>query len=1009
MLRKGLRTQIIWTCLLAQSFVSLSQIALTTSAQRLSIRHYDVSDGLAHSHVSAMHQDSKGYLWLATWEGLSRFDGYRFTNYTQADGLGDPIVNDIVEDRKGRIWVATNGGGIARLNDDDRATNSGSTPGRKLTSFAISDGIRPNRVNAMVFDSQNNLWCATDGGLYRAPVDQSGQPDFKLVVPFAGETRMVAFVDRQERLWFGMENQLIEILNGQTIEYDAKDQLGQHQITGITEIGDRLMVANDSDLFELAGTDPSGRGTWKRVPLALGLNQGINTLFCDSALDLWIGTWNGLIKYRDGKQVLYTTNEGLSSDAVLSLTGDRDGNLWIGTVGGGVSKLSSELIVSFTQTEGLPNQDVRKVIEDRSGKIYASISDGGLVRIVEGKALRVPGSQLPPFSNFNERIIQDEHSNWWIGTNRGLYRFSGPELQLRQGQELNERNGLGHLPMGGLYEDPAGRFWVSPEDQGLYCFDPSAQGRVAFKQIVPPDQAVPFPGAAQVISVGSRILWLGSHECLARLIDNRLVMLQPGAGLPETRPRAFFLDSRGWLWIGLRYKGVSVTKDPAAGAPQFTNYSTESGLASDAVWAIAEDNSGRMYFGTGKGLDQLDLTTGRIRHFNTDDGLASDIVNSCFKDHEGNIWIGTTLGLSKFNPRAERTATSAAPIYLSRVQIAGEDLGLPETGALRVPQVELSAARNNVTIDYVALSFQGENELRYQYKLDGIDKDWSPPTDARSINYAHLAPGSYQFLVRAINPDGVVTREPASFQFRILPPVWQRWWFITLAALGIGLIMYALYRQRLSRLLELERVRTRIATDLHDDIGANLSLIAMLSEVSRTQVRAGEPRLKEWLATIAATSRDTVDSMSDIVWAVNPKRDHLRDVTRRMRRFADDIFAARDVDFRFKAPELDRDLKLGADLRREVFLIFKESINNIVRHANCTKAAVDLRIDHGWLVLEISDDGRGVDPARASEGHGLTSMQVRAQRLGGSLDVVSPDGHGTSLKLRVPLDSRARS
>src|SRR5215471_2295565 len=154
MLRKGLRTKIIWTCMLAQSLAAaLSQISLTASAQRLSIRQYDVSDGLAHSHVSAMHQDAKGYLWLATWEGLSRFDGYRFTNYTQADGLGDPIINDIVEDRQGRLWVATNGGGVARLNEDHGTTNSSSTAQKKFTSFQISDGIRANRVNAMLFDS----------------------------------------------------------------------------------------------------------------------------------------------------------------------------------------------------------------------------------------------------------------------------------------------------------------------------------------------------------------------------------------------------------------------------------------------------------------------------------------------------------------------------------------------------------------------------------------------------------------------------------------------------------------------------------------------------------------------------------------------------------------------------------------------------------------------------------------------------------------------------------------
>lgn len=560
--------------------------------------------------------------------------------------------------------------------------------------------------------------------------------------------------------------------------------------------------------------------------------------------------------------------------------------------------------------------------------------------------------------------------------------------------------------MGGLYADPTGTIWASAEDQGLYYFDPSQRGRAVFDHLSL-SATTTLKGAQRIISDRSGALWLAGHELLGKLVNGRAVMLQPSEGLPETRPRTFFIDSRGWLWIGLRYKGVSMTKDPTAETPQFINYSTANGLASDAVWAIAEDDFGRMYFGTGKGLDQLDLTTGRVRHFNTDDGLASDIINDCLKDRAGNIWIGTTLGLSKFNPRAERTTNAATPVYLSRVQIAGEELSLPETGEQRV-QLEISASRNNLTIEYVALSFQGENELRYQFKLEGVDKDWSAPTDTRSINYARLAPGSYQFMVRAINQEGVISTEPASFQFRILPPIWQRWWFIALAATVVGLAIYSLYRYRVAQLVQLERVRTRIATDLHDDIGANLSLIAMLSEVARGQLQGDDSRLMEWLATIATTSRDTVDSMSDIVWAVNPKRDHLRDLTRRMRRFADDILAVRNIELQFKTPEASPDLKLGADLRREIFLIFKESINNMARHSGCTVASVDLNIEAGWLVLTMTDDGKGIDAEQMAEGTGLGSMQQRAQRLDGSFEVSAQNGGGTRAVLKVPMDRGLR-
>src|SRR3989442_580442 len=245
-------------------------------------------------------------------------------------------------------------------------------------------------------------------------------------------------------------------------------------------------------------------------------------------------------------------------------------------------------------------------------------------------------------------------------------------------------------------------------------------------------------------------LWLANKNRLGRLWQGKAIELQPEAGLPGMEPRCFFMDSRGWLWIGLRYQGVSMTKEPSSEHPTFVNYSTAQGLSSDAVWSVAEDNFGRMYFGTGKGLDQFNPNTNQWRHYTTKDGLAGDRIRHLYKDHLGHIWVATLRGLSKFDPRAERNSSRPAPIYLSRVNIAGEDLLLPETGAAQMPRLELAAGRNNLEIEFVALSFQGEDNLAYQYRLDGVDAEWSAQTKSRFVNYARPAPGAYPFLVRAI-------------------------------------------------------------------------------------------------------------------------------------------------------------------------------------------------------------------------------------------------------------------
>jgi hypothetical protein len=279
---------------------------------------------------------------------------------------------------------------------------------------------------------------------------------------------------------------------------------------------------------------------------------------------------------------------------------------------------------------------------------------------------------------------------------------------------------------------------------------------------------------------------------------------------------------------------------------------------------------------------------------------------------------------------------------------------LPERGGRTIPPLSLGPSRNTLLIEYVALPFQAEGALRYQYRLDGADSEWSPASQQRVVSYARLAAGSYRLLVRAVTPDGRTSAEPADFPFTIAPPWWHRRRFFVLAALLLGVVVESLHRLRLWRRLALEAIRTRIATDLHDDIGSNLSRIAILSEVARRDLDGGNPSVGERLSGIASASRELVDSMSDIVWAVQPERDPLPELARRMRRIADDVLSARDIELRFEGPDDGDAVVLGPDVRREVFLVFKEAVNNLARHSACHAAEVELGLDDGWLALEVS-------------------------------------------------------
>jgi signal transduction histidine kinase len=344
------------------------------------------------------------------------------------------------------------------------------------------------------------------------------------------------------------------------------------------------------------------------------------------------------------------------------------------------------------------------------------------------------------------------------------------------------------------------------------------------------------------------------------------------------------------------------------------------------------------------------------------------------------------------------------PILISGLRVGGDAKPLSELGESEVPEIRLSPNENQVQINYVGLNFGIGEKLRYQYKLENVDQDWSIPTDQRSVNFARLAPGSYRFAVRAVGSDGSTSEFPAYVSFVILPPFWQRWWFVLAVSITVGLIVYAAYRYRLARMLEIERVRMRIATDLHDDIGSNLSLIAMVSEVANRGMRSKDSEMSGWLRLIANTSRETVDSMSDIVWAINPAKDRLFDLTQRMRRLADDILSAQNIKLEFTAPDKQAEKYLGADTRREVFMIFKEALNNAARHSKCTKVEVELLAKDGYLQFNLKDNGSGFDVPSASQGNGLSSIRKRAQNLDADLSITSEIGEGTVIALRIPIE-----
>jgi len=1036
-------------------------IPASVSAERLPLKSYTVADGLPNNVINKIVRDSRGFLWFCTGEGLSRFDGYSFTNYGVDQGLPHTMVNDFLEARNGELWIATNGG-LVLFNPKGVPsptlvfTNQKAETTPMFTVVVPDDDDRQARaVNVLYEDRAGTIWCGTMKHLYRLERHDNLFKLLSVDMGTAGERSPDVYVyDLLEdhgsgSLWVAAANGLFQRRSDGRVEhYGKRDGLPDDVVHDLMEDHQgRLWAATRlGGFFRFVADDT--RGSFS-VADVYDKQKGLPTnwvfqLFETADHNFWIATNFGVVAFfpegdEHGQRFrVYTKRHGLSFQEVTALNEDSGGNLWLGTNTAGAMKLARDGFVTYDEQDGIDS--VGAIFADRSGAVcfrgyvlgdqQPSIFDGGKVDLLHSGEIayqslgRYDGQRFTWFvpdvlkgKNFGwvreGLTLQARNGEWWVAMHGQLYHFPAADnfTQLIKARPLAVygKEGTEATPqIFRIFEDSRGRMWISSFD--------SASNRLVLWE---PGNQTPgeLTGAANLPAMKDDIarsfaedragnIWIGFNTGLARYRDGAFTFFTTKDGLPPGSINDIYTDHTGRLWLALSRSGLLRVNDPAAARPVFTSYTSAEGLSSNSVEVITEDLSGDIYAGTGRGIDRVDPSTGRVRHYTTADGLASGSFLAALRDRNGVLWFGTHNGLSRFVPGPTEPA-APLPILISGLRVAGLQQTLSALGERDVHLPDLVADQNQMQIDFVGLSFEPGDVLRYQYRFEGADANWSTPSEQRTVNLARLSPGRYRFLVRAVNSDGIVSAQPAVVSFTILPPIWQRWWFVLLALTAVMLAVYAFYRYRVSRLLELERVRTRIASDLHDDIGSNLSLIAGLSEMLNAQLRNTNGQIAERLSIIATVSRRSVDAMSDIVWAVNPKRDNALDLSHRMRRFASDTLSARNIEFRLDAPNLDRNVRVNAETRREVFLIFKEGINNIARHSNCTGADAELRLDGRAIVLKLHDDGRGFKPRNGDAGHGLESMKRRAEKLGGELTINSTDGKGTTLELRIPLSYRS--
>jgi ligand-binding sensor domain-containing protein/two-component sensor histidine kinase len=1025
--------------------LALQLLTVISSAEQLPVKTYTTVEGLPRDAVTLIRRDSRGFIWVAAGDGISRFDGYKFTNYTTDDGLPDRRVNDLLETRNGVYWIATDGG-LCRFNPDGLSRLGRKNPPAQHDENGLSiepmfvvynPTKKPIVFNALREDETGAIWCATSEGLYRLELSPNGsaQIDFVDLGDYSGESsrRNVAAIlkDHHGALWCGVGDVLERLLpDGRIEHYSKKNGLPGPIVSLLEDRKGNIWAGTRSglrgDLLQLVESPDPSRPIVARICVTKGgsATTWINSLFQARDGKLLAATPTGLYFISPSNNArapdlqLYDSKNGLCS-SISDVTEDRDGNLWVASACG-AQRIARNGFTGFGPADGLDSTNINSIFENREGALFVinySTSNNHSERIInkfDGTRFQSVKPNLPSkiwYSGWGwgQTIIQDHLGEWWI-PGFGLRRF--PKVERIEGlarvhpQFMRTLGGdYDHSEIFRLYEDSHGDLWMAITG-GHYSLLRWKRTTGLVHDYTAEAAVPPKTDFTAFLEDRAGNLWIGTSDGagLLRFRDGKFRRFTADDGAPAGWVISLYLDRVGRLWVASQLGGLTRIDDPTADSLHVTAYTTADGLSSNNIRSITEDEWGRIYVGTGHGVDRLDSATGSVKHFTVAEGLPKGDIAYSYCDRQGALWFGSAFGLSRLTPEKQESLILPS-VYLTGLRIEGVERPVSKLGTTDLPTLDLAPDQRQVSVDFIGLGASLGEELRYQYYLEGVHDDWSPPTTDRTINFASLAPGTYRFRVRALVADGRMSSRPATFAFKIAAPVWQRGWFLALVSVVVGLGVYSLYRFRVGRLLELERIRTRIATDLHDDVGSGLSQVSILSEVISRRV-GPEKDVAEQLSTIASLSRDMVDSMSDIVWAINPGRDRLSDLSQRMRRFASDVFSAQGSEFVFNAPHPGYDIKLGPEMRRELFLIFKEAVNNVVRHSGCTAVKISFLINDGALELLVLDNGKGFDHESDSEGNGLTNMRLRAQKLGGQLRINSNNGHGTVVILIAPLGSR---
>ncbi|HTF06241.1 MAG TPA: two-component regulator propeller domain-containing protein [Bacteroidia bacterium] len=847
------------------------------SAQQYSFINYSIEDGLAQSQVQTIFQDEKGYLWMGTYGGLSRYDGKSFANYSKEDGLLDNRINCIVEGPNMALYFGTLGG----INKFNAHANANGGQEKTFTSIALKPELSKNQVTAMAVDKQGNLWLCTDGmGVCRyngvsfeyfneknglindyvrtVCIDKNGNAwfgtrggicyydgkQFVKIDPSIAQPHNVSQIikDKDENLWFCTYGEgifrydpLAALKSGPETftNYTEKDGLILNWIRSATQdASGNFWFASKSGVSKFDGN------TFLNFNKSNGLfYPNINTVMQDKEGKVWFGTdGKGVMKFTGETFVNFTTHDGLSSDIIMDVTEDSQNNRWFCTYGNGVCKQDpvTKKFTNYTIADGLNNNVVWTCVADNNNNLWFGTSDG--VCRYDGKRFIPLLDSLPAKIVYS--IYQDSQGNMWFGTTAGVSLYDGKSCRnFIYGKDNIGRN------IRCILEDDQHNMWFASSN-GVYKYDPKGASGETFVNYTT-ENGLSDNNVVTIVQDRMHNLWIGT--------SNGITHYDPSAAL---RPG------------GKVFSGISIDEKYSANNVNF----------------MLLDASQHLWLGTNNGIYELNTEAysadqkADFKHYTNYEGLRSLECNqnAAYQDHDGNLWFGTSDGILKYsssgNESVYKDPEPLTHITSVRLFLQPTDWSAFSDSVDPVTQLPLNLSidykKKYLTFDYIGISLNNPGAVRYRFMLEGFDQDWSPPTDATFATYSNLPHGKYTFKVIACNKDNVWNTVPATFSFEILPPFWLTWWFFALCFVFVSAIIWLVYRWRVSVIKAKHHTqqleyKSRLLVLEHQTLNASMNRHFVFNALNSIQyyiTKENKTLASKYLSSFAKLIRKNLDS-----------------------------------------------------------------------------------------------------------------------------------------------------